>query len=291
MTNRMRSKALPPLSPSEKSAGQVQVLRMRIRSPKLFAAIGRIGAILLRLWIRTLRIRIHTETFAVDPRRFTRGFIYAFWHETMVVPAVVFARFGIHVLISQHHDGEIITQVVRSLGFGVVRGSTTRGAVRALRELARQAGHANLAITPDGPRGPRRQLQDGVVYIASRAGLAVVPIGFAFDRPWRMPSWDRFVAPRPFTRVVAYAGDAVTVPKDADKATLAEMSRRIAAEMDRVTTLAEKLIAGPQASVEIGSDGAANADAIDRSIGVIDSRDFLASPWNGRSENRLRRAG
>ena len=141
---------------------------MKIEHPALLRFIGWGGAGLLRRWIGTIRVDVRCEAPEADPRTATRGFVYCLWHETMLLPAVVFADRGIRILISQHNDGEYIARIVRRLGFAVVRGSSTRGAVRAVREMARSAGLGNLAITPDGPKGPREELQNGAVFLASR---------------------------------------------------------------------------------------------------------------------------
>jgi hypothetical protein len=217
---------------------------MRIEHPALLRFIGWGGAGVLRRWIGTIRVDVRCEAPEADPRTATRGFVYCLWHETMLLPAVVFADRGIHILISQHNDGEYIARIVRRLGFAVVRGSSTRGAVRAVRELARSASLGNLAITPDGPKGPRQELQNGAVFLASRAGLAIVPLGFAFERPWRAASWDRFVLPRPFTRAACFVGAPIAVPPGADAAGLAESHRLVGDAMARAAGRAELMLAG-----------------------------------------------
>jgi hypothetical protein len=216
---------------------------MKINHPIVLRFIGWAGAGLLRRWIGSLRVRVHSEDPAADPRVATRGFLYSLWHETLLAPAALFADRGIHLLISQHHDGELITRIVRRLGFAVVRGSTTRGAVCAVRELRRSASSANLAITPDGPRGPRQIMQNGAVYLASRTGLAIVPMGLAFDRPWRAASWDRFILPRPFSRTACVFAAPIAVPRDADAEGLAECQQRVSEAMGRAASQAEALLA------------------------------------------------
>ncbi len=197
--------------------------RWKLDHPVLMKFIGWAGARVLRGFGMqgTLRARVHCEAPEADPRTAERGYLYCMWHETMLMPAAFFAHRGIHILISQHNDGEYIARIVRNLGYIPVRGSTSRGALRAVREMSRSAERGNLAITPDGPRGPRQTLQDGAVYLASRAGLSIVPMGFAFERPWRASSWDRFILPRPFSRAACFFGEPIPVPRDADAAAAA----------------------------------------------------------------------
>ena len=101
-------------------------------------------------------------------------YIYAFFHEVMLFPAYYWNWPEMHILISEHRDGELITQVIKRLGFSVVRGSTTRGGARALREMSLRIDQGHLCVTPDGPRGPARSVHQGVAYLASRTGLPIV---------------------------------------------------------------------------------------------------------------------
>jgi lysophospholipid acyltransferase (LPLAT)-like uncharacterized protein len=148
-----------------------------------------------------------------------------------------------HILISDHADGELITQVVKRLGFGVVRGSTTRGGARALREMSQRFTEGNLCFTPDGPRGPRRSVQQGMIYAASRLGLPIVGAGMAFQDPWRARSWDRFAVPRPFRNAACVIPEAITVPPDADRDVLEEYRLRVERSMNEATEAAEDWVA------------------------------------------------
>lgn len=189
---------------------------MRIRSQQLDKLVGVVGAGLIMAWRKTLDIRVHCSVPEVDPYdyRQTGEYIYASWHETILA----FAFVGLpllhrtRVLISRHQDGEYITQVVQRLGAKVARGSTTRGGRAGLFEMAHRESDMNLAITPDGPRGPRRRLQPGLIFLASYTGLPIVPLGFGFGNAWRARSWDRFAVPLPFSTLACVATDPVTVP-------------------------------------------------------------------------------
>src|SRR5262249_10844111 len=145
-----------------------------------------------------------------------RRYLYAFWHENLLLPAYRFGRANVRVLTSEHADGQLIAQLIQHLGFDVVHGSTTRGGVKAVRRLL-DSQNTHLAITPGGPRGPRRQVQPGLIYLSSRLGMPIVPCGFAYQRPWRMKSWDRFAVPRPFTRARCVTGDPILVPRRAER--------------------------------------------------------------------------
>jgi lysophospholipid acyltransferase (LPLAT)-like uncharacterized protein len=214
---------------------------MKIRNPTLIRMLGLLIACVLRLWIGTLRYRYRPLGRNVDPRLLdpSTHYIYAFWHENMLLPACKYAGTEARVLISQHADGQLIAEVCRYVGMRAVRGSTTRGGADAIRKMIGMGGKAHLAITPDGPRGPRRKVQQGLVYLAARTGLPIVPIGIAFRKPWRMGSWDRFAVPKPWSMAVCVTDDPIEVPADADRETLAEFTERVESSMLRMTDIAE----------------------------------------------------
>src|SRR5262245_687324 len=193
---------------------------MKIRHPLLIRALSFVIAWIIRLWIGTLRYRYRHLGPNVDPHQpgLRRHYIYAFWHEYMLLLAYQYAGPDIYVLISQHADGQLIAEVCRHLGFSTVRGSTTRGGAEAVRQMMRFGREAHLAITPDGPRGPRRKVQQGLVYLAARTGLAIVPIGIAYSKSWRMGSWDRFALPKPWSLAVCITGEPIEVSGDPDRA-------------------------------------------------------------------------
>ena len=212
---------------------------MALRNPRLIRAASRLGGVVLRGWMATLRVRYVPLGPDFDPRRpGSRGpYVYAFWHESILLPAYLYGRPDIAILSSHHADGQLMAGIAGRLGFTVVRGSTTRGGVEAVRGLLRADCH--LALTPDGPRGPRRRVKPGVVYLASRLGRPVVPFGVGFDRPWRARSWDRLALPRPGGRAVVVTADPIAVPAGADREALDHYRRRVEDELLRVSALAE----------------------------------------------------
>ena len=173
---------------------------------------------------------------------FGGDYLYAFWHENILLPAYHYGRRDIHVLISQHADGELIAEACRHLGFRVVRGSTTRGGREAIRQMLRLSRSAHLAITPDGPRGPRRQVQPGMVYLAALTGLPIVAFGIAFERAWRMHSWDRFALPHPWSAAVCVTAEPIRVPEDIDKDQLEHYRLKVENVMNAATQAAERIV-------------------------------------------------
>ena len=125
--------------------------------------------------------------------------LYLFWHEYILIPLYLRGHCNLSMLLSRHRDAEILSHIAYHLGYDFVRGSTNRGGVAALRELLAKSRQMHLTITPDGPRGPRRRMAPGPIYLASKLGMPLVLMGYGSDRPWRLRSWDRFAVPRPFS--------------------------------------------------------------------------------------------
>ncbi len=143
-----------------------------------------------------------------------RPFIAAFWHSRILLMPYHWPQNGalVHVLISQHRDGEMIARAVRPFGIEAIAGSSRRGGKEALHEMVRllEAGKI-VAITPDGPKGPRQRAKFGVAYAAITAGVPVIPITYAVKRRTLIGSWDRFVLAWPFNRILLRAGAPIAV--------------------------------------------------------------------------------
>lgn len=223
---------------------------MKLRDPRLIRMAAVLGAALIRVWMATVRVRSHIgddTDHPADPDH--KRFIYAFWHESLLAPVKFRARTRVRVLISQHADGELIAQACQYLGVGVVRGSTTRGGSAALVKLSDCSQTSHLLFTPDGPRGPRRRVQPGMIVLASRTGLPVVPVGVGYSREWRAQSWDRFAVPRPFCTCVCVAAKAVVVPPDIDRNGLEHYRQLVEERMIEATEAAEQQSATNEAHV------------------------------------------
>jgi lysophospholipid acyltransferase (LPLAT)-like uncharacterized protein len=214
---------------------------MKIRSPLLTKIAGLALTALIRTWMRTLDYKAAFYDPAVDPvdPRCQRNGLYVFWHENILIPLYMRGRCNLAMLMSQHRDADLLSRLALHFGFRFVRGSTRRGGDRALRELVRLAGESHLTITPDGPRGPRRKLAAGPIYLASKTGMPLVLMGLGYDRPWRMPTWDRFAVPRPFTRARAVLSPPIHLPPDLDRDGIEYYRQRMEDLLERVTREAE----------------------------------------------------
>ena len=216
---------------------------MKIRNPAIIQWIGFFGAILIRVWIGSLSLRFRCIGKNVYPNRgvVEERYLAAFWHENILVPCYLFARCGISVLISEHADGEMIAQVCKHIGYGTIRGSKTRGGIKAMRAMMRASSESHIAVMPDGPRGPRRHVELGLIYLAAKAGMPIVLMGVGHDRPWRLKTWDRFVLPRPFSQAIVISSAPIHIPEDASRAELEQYRQQVEKALCELTDYAERI--------------------------------------------------
>lgn len=196
----------------------------------------RLGAVVIRALAATWRIRVIGDGALRNERVAKRPVIIVLWHGQMLPLLYQHRGEGVSILISEHRDGELIARVAESFGHRTVRGSTTRGAGRALLALVREVerGH-DIAVTPDGPRGPARSFAPGALVVAQRTGAAIIPATVVAWRAWRLRSWDRFLIPYPFARVVISYGDGahVTATNARSAASEAERFQRLMEDAER----------------------------------------------------------
>lgn len=168
--------------------------------------------------------------------------LFAFWHGRMLYFMKLYEYLGarVTVLVSQSRDGELVAQLLSCFGFRTTRGSTSRGGARGLLTVVnkvRSGMHA--CFTPDGPRGPRFQVQPGLVMVAKRTGAPILPMTFGAQWKRVLASWDAFLLPLPFSRVVVVYGEPIYVPADASAADLEAKRREVEASLRRITETAD----------------------------------------------------
>lgn len=214
---------------------------MKLTNPFLTNLAGLIAAKAIRAWMGTLDYRVAFYDPAVDPasRECQGQRIFIFWHEYILFPIYPRGNCDLAMLLSRHRDAEVLARAGHHLGFDSIRGSTYRGGAAAIRELMRTGRTKHLTITPDGPRGPRRVLAQGPIFLASRLQIPLVAMGFGYDRPWRMRSWDRFAIPRPYSRARAIISPDIHLPADLDRDGLEHYRQHVETLMNRLTAEAE----------------------------------------------------
>jgi len=196
-----------------------------------------------------------------------KPFIACFWHGRMIVMRAALPRgTTMHVLISEHRDGQLISRAVANLGVATVAGSSRRGGASALRSMYRLLARGqSLGITPDGPRGPRMRAKAGAIKAAQLSGVPILPVSGSVGRRRVLQSWDRFCLALPFSRGVIHWGEPIEVPRDADEA-----------EVERLRLLLEDCL------------NALTAEA-DRSFGQTAIEPAAETPASGRRNGKRAR--
>jgi hypothetical protein len=176
-----------------------------------------LGPVLVSLLARSWRIEVVDERWWRELTQGGQGFVFVLWHEALLPLLWRHRKQGVAILVSEARDGQYLADYAVRIGYRLIRGSSTRGGTRALLAAVRELRDGTVvAFTPDGPRGPRREMKPGVVAAAQRAGVRILPIHAEANRAWRFRSWDRFMLPKPFARVRIAYGEAFSIgPGDA----------------------------------------------------------------------------
>ncbi len=202
-----------------------------------------LSPIVIKLLISTNKIVDRPNKYPERLIRQGEDVIYAYWHSFILVPVYTARNLGIKVLISQHRDGEYIAQVIERFGFLTIRGSSTRGGTKALLKLIKNPNdRATLAITPDGPRGPRFVVQPGIIFLGQKTGLPIIPVSLGLSSYWELPSWDKFRIPKPFSKAALIYGDPINIPPKLDKAKFKEYRILLEKRLKKMNIEAEQLV-------------------------------------------------
>ena len=220
--------------------------------PKWFQRLGAVIVFLaLRGVLATVRYRLgnHSDYFGPQTKREaqenpTRQVIYCLWHNRLASCIRAYNRFGrprspaasIAALVSASKDGALLAAILECFKLQPVRGSSSRRGSQAVLELTSWAAQGyDLAITPDGPRGPCYQLQDGILALAQITGLPILPVSFNLTWKIRLKSWDRFQIPLPFARCEVLVGEVIRVPRDVTDAQRAELRQELQRRLAAIT--------------------------------------------------------
>lgn len=202
---------------------------------------GLAAATFVRTWMGTLDMQTAAHDPHVDPvcPGFNGPVIGIFWHEYLLCPLYSRGHSNTAILTSRHRDANWVFGAAQHLGFQTVRGSTNRGGHAALLEIMRRNANRNLGISPDGPRGPRRKLAPGPIFLASKLQRPIVAMGVGYDRPWRLGTWDHFALPRPFSRARMIWSMPIQIPANLEKDEIEAHRHHVEGYLNRVTEEAE----------------------------------------------------
>jgi len=222
----------PAVSPGDRGF----TLRQRI----LLSLITSAAYWAIRLICPTLRYSVSWEVPPSSSDPFERQVIYSFWHRAIFPAAWLCRNQGIAVMVSKSFDGEYIARIIERLGFVAVRGSSSRSGTEALLGMRVQLQEgAAVAFTIDGPRGPKYVAKPGPVPLARATGFPMAAFYLAVSNAWMLNTWDRFMIPKPFAKVLVRASARIPVPDDADDSQMKEYHAQLQAALERVTTFAQ----------------------------------------------------
>ena len=206
-----------------------------------FEAAAVLGVGLLSALFATTRVRQTGQERYLEHRRQGTPVIFVFWHSQLLPLAHYHRHEGIVGLVSEHADGEYLARVMERYGFRTVRGSSTRGGTKGLKGLIREARSGrDLALTPDGPRGPAGVFKPGALAAARATGLPVIPLAAGASGGWRLRSWDGFLVPHPFSTVCIEYGRSRAVSRELDRPGIEALARELEAELEALKGRAER---------------------------------------------------
>lgn len=207
-----------------------------------FALVAVVVSAILRLIGLTLRPTMSFDPDTIDPALTQYHFrIFPFWHRCVLPATCLFRNRNLAVMTSRSADGEYIARVIQKFGYLAIRGSSSRGGSQALLELRTLLQNNGSAVfTIDGPRGPRYVAKRGPVLLASMTGAPIIPFYVAVQRAWILNSWDRFVVPKPFSRIHTHFGNKIHVPPNLDDDAIEEYRLKMQTGLERATRIAEE---------------------------------------------------
>ena len=209
--------------------------RYTFRERLVIRLVGLVSYVVVRIIGLTVRFEVTNPEFEGEVLSAGKQPIYSFWHDRMVTSTYFFRNRGIIVLSSQSFDSEYTARCIQRFGFGIIKGSSSRGAVAGLVGMIRamKAG-APAAFTVDGPKGPRYEVKSGPLLLAKKTGNPLVPFVIECKRFWRVKSWDRLQIPKPFTRANVLFAEPIYVDARADDDELESKRIELQAALDRL---------------------------------------------------------
>lgn len=243
---------------------------MKIKNRFANWMIARLGTLALKALFLTVRVDHRKVVEDGTPYQAAKGslrYCFCIWHDAILTAVFSSRTHKLSGLISRHQDGGYLAAAVQMVGIVPVRGSASRGGAQATKQLIDQPD-LHVCITPDGPRGPRRMMKDGIVYLASRTGRPIVPTTLTATSYWSIPGgWSDMLVPKPFSKALLLAGRPIEVPAELTREQISEYAELVQREMDRMDMIGQRIIRGDESMVElIGQTGVYPNDHIDAPI-------------------------
>jgi lysophospholipid acyltransferase (LPLAT)-like uncharacterized protein len=213
---------------------------VELKNEVKYYLIGILGKLIIDLLFLTSKIDIIGEE-KVAAIINSKKYIFAFWHSRLLLISYIHKMKNVLVLVSQSKDGEIISRILLRQGQATVRGSSTRGGIRAMAGMIKDLKETGRpgCVTPDGPQGPRFKVKPGIISIAQKTGYAIVPITYSASKIKIFSSWDRFILPHPFSRCRLIYGDPFFIPRNASEEEQNKYCDMLETELIKITKEAD----------------------------------------------------
>lgn len=221
---------------------------VKLRNRTLIHFLARLMALCGRCLFLFVRVRVipSVEGFSphCEPDDQHRS-LFCIWHDAILGAVFCGKTVNVAALTSQNYDGDVVADLLNAVGIQPVRGSSSRGGAAAIRQMFELAGRKHVVIATDGPRGPRRVVKEGIVYLASHSGRPIVPVALGVSRAWKPRGrWTDLVIPWPFSRAVVLGGAPIYVPEGLTPQELGPYRDQIQAAMDELQSRVERYVAG-----------------------------------------------
>ena len=181
--------------------------------------ISLVGSIYILTVYKTSKVNLKNRKKIENLLERNESFIYSFWHDQLLMcPLTWQSNSSIKVLISKHRDGDIIARLISNLGFEAIRGSThktnkikNKGGLLSARKMIKSLKNGiSIGISPDGPKGPRHKVSEGILSISRLSKSVILPVGIGFKKKWVLNTWDKFIIPKPFNEITVVWGDPIS---------------------------------------------------------------------------------
>ena len=206
-----------------------------------------IGSIYVLTVYKTSKVNLKNRKKIENLLERNESFIYSFWHDQLLMcPLTWQSNSNIKVLISKHRDGDIIAQLISNLGFEAIRGSThktnkikNKGGLLSARKMIKSLKNGiSIGISPDGPKGPRHKVSEGILSISRLSESVILPVGIGFKKKWVLNTWDKFIIPKPFNEITVIWGDPI--PAITNKKNNHQFKTKLESKMNNLTAQANK---------------------------------------------------
>ncbi|RMD89725.1 MAG: DUF374 domain-containing protein [Calditrichaeota bacterium] len=205
---------------------------MTWRTKLRFMILSNLGYGLVVIFSKLTKIKIEGKEYLEELQKQKARYILCPWHGRILLPIYIHRQQNIYALVSQHRDGELLARILTKLGYRTIRGSSTRGGQAAFFQMARVLKNGFTgAVVPDGPRGPRHKLKEGVLKLAQLTGAYILPITFSSSRKITFKSWDRFTLFFPFSKAIVKYGKPCFIPSSLSPVEFKKLTARLEQKM------------------------------------------------------------